>query len=164
MVTRQRWIGLPLRLLLLALITISLSSRVSASYGDRLPAFQQCIEVSSSVSKQKRAQLTWRQVCEYENCREGGAGTHIGNLFLCYELRSSPRNPLTIQSSPPPPPPPLDLSSRMRLHLPTNNYRAAPLSFRVCCSIPRQMAIFPLPGHARALFGPLFPLQLPRPL
>jgi hypothetical protein len=69
MILRQ-WIALSIWLLLLAF-----TPQVSASYGDRLPEFQECVEVQNPSCHQ--IPLTGFQVCKRENCASGRAATAI---------------------------------------------------------------------------------------
>lgn len=66
----------------------------------------------------------------------------------------------------PPPSPPLGLSLGMRLHVPTHYYAAAacarPAVHAACISIPRQVAVLPLPRGPGTVFRHLFAIQLPR--
>lgn len=70
--------------------------------------------------------------------------------------------------SPSPPHPLLGLSGRVRLHLPAHcdheTTRSRSAVHAADISIPRQMALLPLYGHARALQCHILALQLPRTL
>jgi len=109
----------------------------------------------------KHLQSTYHivQICEEANCKNEPTS-------IREDRHPHIPNASKLKTSPTPPPPPLDLPLRMRLHLPTHRDLAPPnprptlpLPRR---PIPRQMAIPPLPRHARALFRPLLLPQLRR--
>ena len=119
---------------LLALVLFS--GIASASLGDRLPEFKDCVKVPSPLCPP----LHW--------------SSHLTPLPT--GLRNSQLRHRHSDAYPTAPPPaPLDMSRRMRLHMPAHRDSSAarprPTIHEPCAAIPREMAILPVHGHARAL-------------
>jgi hypothetical protein len=143
-------------------VLLLLGRTVQASLGDRLPDFKACVQVWKTLKLHRNLILTTLRSVKKPIAAE------TLHQYVRYHPEPNPhpsfRNSLS--RSLPPPHPPLGLPLRMRLHLPTHHdrkaSRARPTIHAAHLPVPRQMALLPLPGHARALLSVLLPPQLPR--
>lgn len=125
-----------------------LSGAAQASLGDRLPDFKHCLEVHSNHIVTPR-----HSTDSYSRSVKRPIAAKMQPPYV----RGLPRHvlPHSDLASFPPPPPSLGLSRRMRLLVSTHRHRATsrsrPAVHATRIPIPREMAILPLHGHARAL-------------
>lgn len=144
-----------------AAVACLLARVVDASLGDRLPDFKDCVQVGSS-----RCSASFLVLIIFCRSALKQTAARTRRPYVCAFLYMYQAHCQLIAASFPPPRPLVGLPLRVRLHLSACNHRQAPRTrssvHAADISVPREMALLPLPRYAGALLCDILPFQLPR--